>query len=730
MADVFMSYCRDDVSYLTRLLLTLKGYDLAVSNTCWSDLSIQPGRNWQRELQDALASARLGILLVTPGFLASDFIRQHELPVLLARAEAGTLTLVPIPVRAVDWQAQKFSRYQPLLDPKEPLASLASHDQDKAYVVIGQFIIAQLRQLRVNAASAADPFADQLTRLQRQRSRRQAEGHAVDELTEQIKEIRRRWREGRLPQPGDVLCDRYELEQQLGSGGFATVWRAMDRQLNRLVALKLLHGQYSDDTSRRERFYRGARKMAGLKHEGIVTVFEQAGQDGQMYFCVMEYLPGGDLEAAVLRGDIPREHWLPVLLQAGAALQYAHDQGLIHRDIKPSNILLDHQRRPRLCDFDLVRDAHSTAGTRDGLGTFVYAAPECLENAAKGDARADVFGLGMTFVFALAGQKLPLDALVNAPDFIGTLGLSNSLAQALIRAVALEHEQRTPTVAALCQEVQAALRQPTYSPGHLKQEKRIAPESVAWAMRSGQDCYGTWAEINVKGVRAVLRWIPPGSFMMGSPADEADRFDDEVQHRVTLTKGFWLGDTAVTQALWQAVMASSPSYFKGANLPMETVSWDDAVAFLDKLNQCAPNLALRLPTEAEWEYACRASTETPFLFGRQINSAQVNFIDNTPYHGDSGHAYRKRTVAVKSFPANAWGLYQMHGNVWEWCADYYADFSDQAVIDPRGPETGDLRVLRGGGWGSDSRSVRAACRCRDEPSTRYLNCGFRLARSQ
>ncbi len=378
MAEVFISYCREDEAYLKRLLQTLASYGMAVCDTCWTDRSVEAGQLWEAELNDALASAKLGILMVTPGFLASVFIRKNELPQLLVRAEAGSMTLVPIPVRPVDWQAQAFSRYQSLLDPKQPLARLVGADQDDAYVLIGQFIKAQLDQPRVARVAgvgtpqkALDPEAEELANLQRERSRHETEGKAVEDLTQKIMVLRRGMREGRQFRQGDVLCDRYSLEKQLGSGGFASVWRAMDNELNRLVALKLLHGQYSEDRTRRERFFRGARKMAELKHDGIVTVHERACRDGQVYFYVMEFMPGGDLEAAVLRGDVPREAWLPILLQVGAALQFAHEHQLVHRDIKPSNILLSRDcRQARLSDFDLVRDAQSTAGTKDGLGTF------------------------------------------------------------------------------------------------------------------------------------------------------------------------------------------------------------------------------------------------------------------------------------------------------------------------------------------------------------------------
>ncbi len=249
-----------------------------------------------------------------------------------------------------------------------------------------------------------------------------------------------------------------------------------------------------------------------------------------------------------------------------------------------------------------------------------------------------------------------------------------------------------------------------------------------WACDWGEDAQGVWVAFTVAGVRQALRWIPPGSFMMGAPPEEVERFDDEVLHQVTLSRGFWLGETTVTQALWQAVMGENPSHFKGDDLPVETVSWQDAVDFISRLNDRQPGLALRLPSEAEWEYACRAGTQTPFSFGEQIDASMVNFDGRYPYAGGRKSQYRKQTMAVKALPANGWGLYQMHGNVWEWCSDWHARYPDVPVVDPQGPSTGAVRVLRGGSWGSLGRLVRAAYRLARGPGRRDRNFGFRLAR--
>ncbi|MCG2747198.1 MAG: formylglycine-generating enzyme family protein [Desulfobulbaceae bacterium] len=252
-----------------------------------------------------------------------------------------------------------------------------------------------------------------------------------------------------------------------------------------------------------------------------------------------------------------------------------------------------------------------------------------------------------------------------------------------------------------------------------------------WAVDWGQDRYGLWQSFSCRGVWQQLRWIPPGRFLMGSPADEPERYDDERQHEVVLTEGFWLADTACTQGLWQAVTDDYPSRFqRDDNLPVETVSWEDCLTFIEKINGMIPGVNLRLPTEAQWEYACRAGTVTPFSFGTQITTGQVNYDGNYPYRGGKKGEYRRKTVAVKSLPCNNWGLYAMHGNVWEWCADWLGDYEAGPVPDPRGPATGVDRVLRGGGWIDDGHSARSARRDGDRPGARGVNFGLRLSRGQ
>jgi len=217
-------------------------------------------------------------------------------------------------------------------------------------------------------------------------------------------------------------------------------------------------------------------------------------------------------------------------------------------------------------------------------------------------------------------------------------------------------------------------------------------------------------------------YIKPASFMMGSPSNEPGRDSDEVQHRVKLTKGFYMQKTEVTQGQWKAVMRNNPSNFKncGDSCPVEKVSWNDVQEFITKLNRRGEG-RYRLPTEAEWEYACRAGSTNRFYFGDDEGR-----LGEYAWYGKNSSS-RSHPVARKK--PNAWGLYDMHGNVWEWCQDWYGDYPAGSIADPGGPDGGSGRVLRGGSWGHIPRDVRCANRRLGTPARRFRYIGFRLVRT-
>jgi formylglycine-generating enzyme required for sulfatase activity len=227
------------------------------------------------------------------------------------------------------------------------------------------------------------------------------------------------------------------------------------------------------------------------------------------------------------------------------------------------------------------------------------------------------------------------------------------------------------------------------------------------------------------GVVIRLRRIPPGRFLMGSPDDEVGRDDDEgPRHWVTLTRGFWLADAPCTRAEWRAVMGTEPSAFKGDDLPVEKVSWEDCQEFCKRLRLRFQELEPRLPTEAEWEYACRAGTTSAFNDGPALD--KLGWFD-----GNSG----EKTHPVRLKEANQWGLYDMHGNVCEWCEDCFGTYNINAddQVDPTGP-TGrasvSVRVYRGGSWSNRPENCRSAFRGGMPPGGRSHDLGFRLVSGQ
>ena len=229
---------------------------------------------------------------------------------------------------------------------------------------------------------------------------------------------------------------------------------------------------------------------------------------------------------------------------------------------------------------------------------------------------------------------------------------------------------------------------------------------------------------NSMGMKFV--WIPPGSFTMGSPKEEKARKDDENLHKVTLTKGFYMGVYTVTQEQWKELMGKNPGKFTdGKNLPVEQINWNECQEFIKKLQE-KDKKPYRLPTEAEWEYACRAGTKTPFYSGETISVEQANYNGNYAYGDGKKGVYREKTTPVGSFPANAWGLFDMHGNVWQWCQDCYFDkFTKTDATDPL-CSTGEARSIRGGSWIDNPLECRSAFRGGCRPVLKHSLIGFRI----
>jgi formylglycine-generating enzyme required for sulfatase activity len=519
-------------------------------------------------------------------------------------------------------------------------------------------------------------------------------GGETSGVRKEIRGLHREIRKGGL-QAGDILAGRFKLLEFLGEGGFAKVWKAYDRKRCELVAVKILHGLHAEDRTRLERFFRGARKMEELRHEGIVRVLDSRLSDGSYHFFVMEYVPGGDLERAVTSGSLHPEKVLPLIAAVGEALAFAHRQGIVHRDVKPANILLD-QDRPKLTDFDLVRALNTLAPglthTRQGMGTFLYTAPEVLADGNEAQPSADVYSLAMTAVFALSGKKLPLTVMKNAEKVIAGLPCSPGAREALTRAVSWELEERPGSIGEFCQELCRPAATPT--PVRFREQK---PGEERTNEKDG----------------TVLVYVPGGEYVLGETS----------VHRVILSP-FWIGKYPVTNEQYETFLAAQPgtpmpehwagNWLNDPNQPVVGVSWEEAQSYCRWAG-------LQLPSKAQWEAAARGTDQRRFPWGNDEPSPE-----HANFDGQEGGP-----TPVGTYPKGAgpFGTFDQAGNVWEWCLDLWAPAAYGERNGRQDPVsmTGDpaARCLRGGSWAVPARILAAAYRSGSDAALRSGDVGFR-----
>jgi formylglycine-generating enzyme required for sulfatase activity len=550
----------------------------------------------------------------------------------------------------------------------------------------------------------------------------------------------------------------------------------------------VVHAQLLSKGDISERFRREAEALTLLDHPNIVKVHDVVEESGRTAI-VMEWVPGRALSAVIGKetGPIPWDRAQAMVVPLLSAVSHAHSRGIVHRDLKPENIVVMPSGEIKLLDFGIARLGESRGRTKTGtgMGTVDYMAPEQFLDAKGVDSRADIYALGLTLYEMLAG-RLPWDAadseyevmkrkeqgsIPPPTDFYPSIPpwvvsavmaairpsplertQSVALLEASLRGEGVRAQGETAAAPVVEASVVAAkapvqLAPPIASPAHGTQR---APEkySVAFdhevVVKTG-GLFGIFQSPERRRESGTIDFsmavIPPCTFTMGSPANQPDRNANETQHVVRLTRGFAMGTTPVTQALWTAVMGSNPAYFTSGSeapqRPVEKVSWFDSVRFCNALSGtlglraaytigagdepavtcdfAAPGF--RLPTEAEWECAARAGTAHRYAGGDDL-SAVGWFEDNSD----------AKTHAVAQMKPNAWGLYDMSGNVWEWTSDWYADYAGN-IADPTGGPEGPDRVARGGSWSFTADFARPAYRNGCNPGCRFSSLGFRLSRT-
>ncbi len=554
-------------------------------------------------------------------------------------------------------------------------------------------------------------LSTRLEQAYRRRNALQRNGADAAKVLREIIGLKRELREGGRLKEGDQLDNgRYLLIEQIGYGGFAVVWKAFDQSVNELIAIKVLHTNVAGDELRRDRFFRGARIMARLMSDAVVRILDPYGEDGGYYYFTMELINGGNLHDAIVNGVISPTQAQPMITILSHTLSNAHRQGIFHRDIKPQNILLVSAEKPKLTDFDLVAAPDTTGGTHTGaLGTFLYSAPEMLDRPQDADARADVYSIAMTALFILHGKALPYTVLRgNIEKFIDSFSIDKDFATVLKKATDVSPENRFSDA----EELHLAL-------------------------------------VGSAGVKSTRRHIelveiPSGQFELGSSPIDEMTLDRETPSHIVKIGRFMCSQYAVTRHIWLVVMGRPPLrgwWPKGSadERPVTNVNWFEAVEFCNRLSirdglepcyeiqveqvRWELNSGYRLLTEAEWEYACRAGTRDRWWFGN----------DEGQLKQYAWYANNSESVLhpVGKKPANPWGLHDMHGNVWEWCWDWFTRYEQSSQKRDGTPQSisGGLgRVLRGGSFNSSAQELRSSSRVRTQPELSIRNYGFRCAR--
>ncbi len=554
-----------------------------------------------------------------------------------------------------------------------------------------------------------------------------------------------------------TVTGNYIIEAAIAQGGMAMIYRARHRILESTHAIKVLNDNLARSEEMRKRFLSEGKIQACYRHPHITPVTDVIAEPG-IAGLVMPFLEGSDLGGRLEGG---RRIGLPQAIQwtrqVLSALAYVHGRGIVHRDLKPGNMFLeeipDEEPRIRLMDFGIAKvvdQPQSWTRTRAGvMGTPSYMSPEQVRSPADVDARSDLFVLGavlyemLTGKMAFSGESaFDTQTLIVQGQLTPIRKLLPDIPPALIgvihKALSTDRDDRFATAREFSAALQLAMQQPDeialprLSPAPSPpRESRAAPppRPAPRTPRAAPLRPAAPVSRTIRGQVLELLPIPAGVFTLGA---------GPTAHTVTLTRPFLLARHPVIQPLWRAVTGEDVGTFDGYGLPVEGVSWFDAVLFcnhLSRLERLKPAYDIgpgrepevrwdrdapgyRLPTEAEWEYAARADSHTAFAGGDEAERVGW-FIENS---GEKTHR-----VGMKL--PNAWGLHDMSGNVHEWVWDRGGPYPDGSQVDPDGPRQGVSRVLRGGSWQSIADSAHITERIAELPARTRPDLGFRLARN-
>ncbi|MEB3342693.1 bifunctional serine/threonine-protein kinase/formylglycine-generating enzyme family protein [Okeania sp.] len=590
-----------------------------------------------------------------------------------------------------------------------------------------------------------------------------------------------------------ILRERYCPLKIIGQGGFGITFQAVDedKPSKPFCVIKQFFPQAQGTNTLEkaaELFAQEAERLDSLgKHSQIPELFAYFTQDNRQYL-VQEFIDGQNLQQELEEsGAFDESQILELLKSLLPVLEFIHSQQVIHRDIKPENIIrksspdaLEKGGDMVLVDFGAAKYATMTALARMGtvIGSVGYVAPE--QAIGKATFASDIYSLGVTCINLLTGVE-PFNLFdVSENDWVWRnylrSDISDEVGEILDKMIVGATKKRFKNAGEILSLIEPnfqpqtpnfTLPKPTFSPEisqlsiiqstAQRQKKYTFPLTICQSPteelekgelftfevitvnKSGYITKVTLGSARQKiedlgnGIKLEMVYIPGGSFLMGSPKNEKERDNSESpQHQVTL-QPFYMSKYPITQEQYQVIMGKNPSSFKGkgGKRPVESVNWYNAIEFCRELS-LKTGKTWKLPSESQWEYACRAGTRTPFYFGETITPDLVNYDGNSPYGNAPKGKYREETTDVGTFPPNAFGLYDMHGNVWEWCQDIWHDNYNEAPTDGSAWETGGdsgSRVLRGGCWVINSGICRCAWRGDDVADSCDDSRGFRIISS-
>ena len=713
--EVFFSYSHKDEALRDQLAAHLKILERQKIIAFWHDRKILPGTEWSGDINYSLSQADIILLLVSADFLASDYCWDIEIQKALDRHEAGDATVIPVILRPVDWSSAPFAKLQALPKNAQPVVTWTP--PDLAFMDIAKGIRRKAEEL---VASRKKQQAQIRKQAALEQYRQRVNAYLAD---------------------GPISFIARENLQDLA--------RALELTQAETAAIETKETAIREDyLANLDRYGQSFRQA--LDHENPLSEATRAQLKDRQTLLNLKDPDVQRIEQSIF-ADWQAEHQRR---QEQAAAERRRQEQAEAERLRQKQELAEHQERERQAEEQRRQEQEAAERRRQEQAEAERIQQQQELAKRRGQERqqreaAEQRRREQAEAERLAGERQEQERQRQVAEAErlarqrqdGIEAAKQQLIQVISRRRVLQVMSFGGGGLAVAVFASPIVEKFTNSDGLESFDFKVVTVNEKGDVTDRQPGQANKFQEDLgSGIGLDMVQIPAGEFVMGSPSDEEGRWDVEGPQRTVTVPSFFMGRFAVTQAQYQAVMGENPSGFQdnGDNRPVEQVSWRDAEAFCEKLSELTGR-DYRLPSEAEWEYACRAETQTPFYFGETITTDLANYRgtdwehEGNTYSGNYGQGpyglYRKVTTEVGSFPPNPFGLYDIHGNVWEWCADHWHENYERAPKDGTAWLSSDessRRILRGGSWFDNPRNCRSAYRLRLEPGSRYDIIGFRV----